>query len=192
MIKEKRKFFLQLLGLGGVISSAATIYALPLPKTPTLMCGIEALSCTTALTSKFSTIGGVPLGVFGVMYFIFLTLGMRAFHRTGLSEYIVPVTWLVTAGVIGSIGLGSIMFFVLKAPCLYCLITHTVNILYAVLFWPYRAWRMPRIGGDPFWHWAAIGGIAVLAGTTIYFANEKRILEARLAIAEESQTESLF
>ena len=57
-----------LLGMIGIIASVATIYALPLEGASTLSCGIEKLSCSTALQSKFSKLFGIPLGIFGVLF----------------------------------------------------------------------------------------------------------------------------
>lgn len=180
----------QCFAVGGALSSAATIYALPLPRAPTLSCGLEALSCTPALTSDFSSVGEVPLGVIGVMYFVFLALGTRAYQRTGNQEYAVPVTWLGTLGLVGSVVMSFIMFVVLQAPCLYCLITHAMNLAFVVVFFRFRSWAWPKMGTDAFWHWLSIAAIALLAGLCVYFANEARIAKAKLATYEDLATET--
>ena len=113
-----------LLGMIGIAASIATIYALPLEGAATLSCGFEKLSCSTALKSNFSKVFGIPLGIFGVFYFAFWILNLRAFQMTSNQGYLCFLSWITLLGAIGSTGLFIIMFFVLKAPCMYCLLTH--------------------------------------------------------------------
>ena len=131
-----------LLGLVGVAASVATIYALPLEGVSKLSCGLEQLSCSTALQSNFSKVFGIPLGVFGVFYFAFWTLNLRAFQMTSNHGYVCFLSWITLLGAIGSTVMAIIMFGVLGAPCLYCMITHLSNIGAFVLLWPVRKWKM--------------------------------------------------
>lgn len=175
-----------LLGLVGIAASIATIYALPLEGAAKLSCGTEHLSCTTALKSQFSKVAGIPLGVFGVCYFVFWALNLRAFQMTSNQGYLCSLSWLTLLGAIGSTVLAVIMFGVLGAPCLYCLITHISNIGAFALLWPVRKWKMETpFTTEQFRHFAALTGIAFLSGTTIFFANQTRHLSASLTLRND-------
>ena len=79
------------------------------------------------------------------------------------------------------------MFFVLKAPCLYCLITHGSNLLSLGLLWPLLSWRLRfRVNTDHVHHFITLGFVALLAATTLFFANEARIARAQLKAKSET------
>ena len=182
-----RFFFAFMLGLLGIAASVATIYALPLEGAEILSCGIEKLSCTTALTSPFAKIFGIPLGIFGVLYFTFWTLNLRAFQMSSNDGYIWFLSWITLLGALGSLALAIIMFVILRAPCLYCLITHLSNIGAFILLWPVKKWKMETpFTVEQFRHFSAISAIAVLAAIALYFANDVRQLQATLAVREEA------
>ena len=175
-----------LLGIIGIAASVATIYALPLEGATKLSCGLEKLSCSTALESRFSKVLGIPLGVFGVFYFAFWTLNLRAFQMTSNHGYLCFLSWITLIGAIGSSILGVIMFVVLQAPCLYCLITHLSNIRSFVLLWPVRKWRMETpFTLEQIRHFAALTGVAFLSATTLLFANQSRHLGASLSVRND-------
>lgn len=179
-----------ILGLIGIAASIATIYALPLEGTSSLTCGIEQLSCSTALKSQFSKVFGIPLGIFGVFYFAFWILNLRAFQMTSNEGYLCSLSWVTLIGAIGSSVLAIIMFFVLKAPCLYCLLTHASNIGGFILLWPVRKWRMTTpFTSEQFRHFAALTCLAFLSATTMFFANQSRHLNASLQLREEAIAE---
>lgn len=170
-----------LLGCLGAGASIASIYATPVEGAAALGCGVDALSCDTALTSRFSAVAGIPLGVFGLFYFSFWTLNLRAFLRTGEGIYRTMLSWVTMTGAVVSITLGSIMFLVLRAPCLYCLLTHLANLGSLALLWPALRWRPNfRFGGDHFWHFLSLSAISLLAATALFFANKAHVLEAQL------------
>jgi len=176
-----------LLGLIGLAASVATIYALPLEGTTSLSCGIEQFSCTTALKSQFSKVFGIPLGIFGVFYFAFWLLNLRAFQMTSNEGYLCSLSWVTLLGAVGSLVLAFIMFLVLKAPCLYCFLAHIANIGSFLLLWPVRKWSMSHpFTSEQFRHFAALTGIAFLSATTLFFANQSRHLGASLQLREDA------
>jgi len=89
----------------------------PWTEPPLWVAGLEALSCDTALTSSFSKVGPVPLGVLGLFYFSFWTLDLRAFQRTGEGIYRWVYSWVTALGALVSIALPVVLFVVLRAPC---------------------------------------------------------------------------
>jgi len=169
-------------GCLGVAASVATIYAAPVQGVTSLSCGIKALDCSTALTSAFSKLGGVPLGVLGACYFMLWLLVFRAFWRTHAPLYQALFSYVTLLGAVVSLSLGFVMFFVLKAPCLYCLLTHIANLGSFIALWPYVSWRFPaRATADERWHLVALVSIALLAATATHFAEEARIARIQLA-----------
>ncbi len=176
-----------LLGMLGIAASVATIYASPIAGAQTLACGVKALDCSKALSSQFSKVAGIPMGVFGLFYFAFWTLNLRAFQRTHDPVFRVAFSYVTLFGAVVSLTMGSIMFVVLKAPCLYCLITHTSNLLSLAILWPMMNWRLRfRINADHVYHFITLGWVSLLAATTLFFANETRIAQAQLKAKSES------
>ena len=176
-----------LLGLMGLAASVATIYALPLEGTTSLSCGIEQFSFSTALKSQFSKVFGIPLGIFGVFYFAFWLLNLRAFQMTSNEGYLCSLSWVALLGAVGSLVLAIIMFLVLKAPCLYCFLAHIANIGSFLLLWPVRKWRMSHpFSSEQFRHFTALTGIALLSATTLFFANQSRHLSASLQLRNDT------
>lgn len=192
-ISASRAWLALVLGLAGAAASVASIYATPAEGLPKLGCAMEALNCTTALTSRFAKIGGIPLGVFGLFYFTFWTLNLRAFQRTSDPVYRWFFSWVTMLGAITSLTLGTIMFFVLKAPCLYCLIVHTSNLLAVFLLWPMMQFRPSGTATrDNLWHFASLAAISLLAAGTLRLAADNRDLRAKLHDSTEQRAETLF
>jgi uncharacterized membrane protein len=182
-----RLFFGFSLELIGSVAAVASVYATPACGASTLRCGLEALSCDVALTSRFSKIGGIPLGVFGLFSFSFWTLNLRAFRRTGDGIYRAVFFWVTIIGAMVSLTLGVIMFFVLKAPCLYCLLSHASNLISVALLWPVFAWKPEiRWASGHVWHFLALTSISILAALSLALADRVRTLEAILEASKRT------
>lgn len=103
-------------------------------------------SCQTVLDSPWSKVGPVPLAAFGlVFYAVMFTLGIISFmdiRSISIQQYRVPVH--VVVAVLGSLGmlfsmwLLFVMGVILKAWCLYCLLSalncSMIFILSVILF----------------------------------------------------------
>lgn len=168
------------LGLVGTAASLATIYATPLQNAFVLSCGLQALNCDTALTSRLAAVAGVPLGVLGAAYFLFWTLNLRAFHRTRGEIFQFSLTWATTLGALVSVALGAYMLGFLRQPCLYCLLTHAANLGACALLWPFRRWRRPAETSGHGWHFASMTAVALLAATAVWLAHDARQSRAAL------------
>ena len=151
-------------GLLGCGAAVATIYATPVDGAAGLGCGLEALSCDAALTSRFSKVGPVSLGVLGLFYFVFWTLNLRAFQRTGDGIYRWVISWVTALGALVSISLAVVLFLVLRAPCLYCLLSHGANLASVALLWPIFNWKLDfRFRSDHLRHFFSLAAISALA-----------------------------
>lgn len=177
------------LGIVGCAAAVATIYATPVDGAAGLGCGIEALSCDTALTSRYSKIGPIPLGAFGLFYFAFWTLNLRAYLRTGDGIYRWVLSWVTGLGAVVSLGLAAILFLVLRAPCLYCLVSHGANLASVMLLWPLFNWKVKfPFRADHVWHFLSLAAIAALAAGLLYQLDVNRTLRALL----ETKTQTLW
>jgi uncharacterized membrane protein len=106
-----------------------------------LVCTIG--SCHTVQTSKYATVGGVPIAFFGVA--MYLTLGLLAAarrFRVGPFGYDTATTLafgVVLAGFAYSVFLTSVELFVIDAICQWCvssaIIATIIFALEAVLLW---------------------------------------------------------
>ncbi|OGH24448.1 MAG: hypothetical protein A3B47_01675 [Candidatus Levybacteria bacterium RIFCSPLOWO2_01_FULL_39_24] len=75
--------------------------------------------CEKVLTSQFATIFGVPISLFGSLFFLVLIFLL-------LLGWIKYFKWLTLAGVAVSIVLLYIQAFVLHAFCQYCLLVEAI------------------------------------------------------------------
>lgn len=87
--------------------------------------------CETVLSSKYSSLFGVPLAVLGVVFFsgsVFFSL--LANHYDSVRKFL---TYYLGLGALFSLGFLFIQFFVIKQICQYCLVTDLIAIL--ILIW---------------------------------------------------------
>ena len=85
--------------------------------------------CEIVLNSKYASLFGLPLSVWGSVYFITVIISaLLANHYLAWRKIL---TTLLSLGALSSLVLLSIQFFVIKKICQYCL---TVDLLNIVLF----------------------------------------------------------
>ena len=115
--------FLSLLGFGiSVYLTASHYLGVVLP------CDITK-GCEQVLTSKYSSLLGLPLSVWGIGFFVLVILSsLLANHY---SKWKKILTLLLGAGSLAALVFLALQFFVIKKVCQYCL---TVDILTIVLF----------------------------------------------------------
>jgi uncharacterized membrane protein len=105
--------------------------------------------CETVLTSAYSTVAGIPISLFGAIYYLAIAIGAFAYiegkrHKIFKAALILPVI-----GFIVSLGLVSIMAFVVHSWCQYCLASaaiSTVLFVLSLLIW--RSLRSPQLQSD--------------------------------------------
>jgi uncharacterized membrane protein/protein-disulfide isomerase len=86
-------------------------------------CDVNAtFNCTEAYTSRFGSIGGVPVALIGIVYFAFIVALIAICRRSPTAAQNVAgyVFALATLGLAGVLYLAYASFFVLKAVCLLC------------------------------------------------------------------------
>jgi len=121
--------------LVGFVASAAAAYVhyrLLFDPTYRSFCDVSSrISCTEVYQSRYSTYQGVPVAIFGALWFAVATLltigGLRARDtvRESIPGYLFVLSTLALAVILY---LGYASFVILKAVCLLCLTTYAAVI----------------------------------------------------------------
>ncbi len=116
---------LSLIGFGVSIYLAVTKYL-----GATVPCSITG-GCEDVLSSKYATIFGLPLAVWGAVFYIgVIGTALLANHYQMWKKIL---TILLSLGAIAAIYFLSLQFFVLHKVCQYCLITDILAIVLLLL-----------------------------------------------------------
>lgn len=101
--------------------------------------------CESVLTSKYATVGPIPVAFFGVIYYLtVLTLGFL-YKRGGNENLGTMLSGLTAIGVVVSGFLIYLQLFVIKSICLYCMFSAassiTLFVLSIILAFPFKLRR---------------------------------------------------
>lgn len=122
----------------------------------------ELLNCDRVNSSKFSTILGFPLGIWGALYFLSCLL-MFWWPKGGLKGLALPLT---LSGIVVSLALAGISRFSVGAFCLNCAFIYLITFINAFCAYP---WGKIEINPKALMGPAAVLGIAVFM---TYFWND--------------------
>jgi protein-disulfide isomerase/uncharacterized membrane protein len=120
-----------LLGLAASSASTWVHYRILNDPTYASFCDVNTtLSCTEAYTSRFGAVWGVPIALFGVLFFAFvlglITLSTRsAATRENLPGYVFALS---TLGLAAVLYLAYASYFILNVVCLLCVGTYVAVI----------------------------------------------------------------
>jgi uncharacterized membrane protein len=85
--------------------------------------------CETVLTSSYSTILGIPVALFGMIYYLLISIGLFA-HIEGKHEPSLRVVLLITiVGFVMSLWFVAAQAFIIHSYCLYCLGSATISTI---------------------------------------------------------------
>ena len=119
-------------GLGASLGAAYVHYLLLFDPTYLSFCDVNAtISCTQVYLSRYSTVAGIPVAIFGALWFVLVglltmsALVARATVRESVPGYLFVMSTPALAVVLY---LGYTSFFVLNAVCLMCLTTYAAVI----------------------------------------------------------------
>ena len=88
--------------------------------------------CETVLTSKYSEIFGVPIALFGALFYGIVFLSALAYLKTKNNKIIIVFLILTALAFLMSLFFIYLQFFVIKAVCEYCLTSAAAStILFA-------------------------------------------------------------
>ncbi len=95
--------------------------------------------CETVLTSQYSSVLGVPVSLFGAVYYLIILI-LLFIHIDTKKEIFLRVPLLLSIlGLIASLGLMYLMIFVIKAFCPYCAVSALTSII--IFSFAIYAWR---------------------------------------------------
>jgi len=176
-----------LVGLGASAAAAYTHYHLLYDPTYRSFCDVsETVSCTQVYMSRFSTVRGIPVALFGAMFFAAAALlsvsGLTARDtvRENVPGYLFVLSTLALAVILY---LGYASFVLLKAVCLLCLTTYAAVVglflisgaatSFPMTTLPRRASRDVRVfAGSPLALTVAVLFFAGAASTLAFFPRE--------------------
>jgi uncharacterized membrane protein len=79
--------------------------------------------CEKVTTSQYSTLAGVPISLFGAIYYLTIFISGILFLDTKSQKWLSVLGYLPILGFLASLGLIYLQLFVIKAICLYCVIS---------------------------------------------------------------------
>ncbi len=192
-----------IVGLGASIAAAYVHYRLLFDPSYQSFCDVSTtISCTQVYLSRYSTYRGVPVAVFGGLWFVVAALlsvsGMAARQtvRESVPGYLFVLSTVALAVILY---LAYASFFILKAYCLLCLITYAAVIglflvsgaatSFPMTTLPRRAARDLRVfAGSPLAITIAVLFCIGAATTLAYFPREGTAAAATPAPASAAQT----
>jgi len=104
-------------------------------------------NCDSVLTSKYATLFGVPNALIGALYYfaaLILSSLLFSFNNRNILKLLVLLTSL---GLLASAWFVYLMLFVLKAICVYCLVSAlATTALFLTSYYTLKRFRSPAIG----------------------------------------------
>lgn len=79
--------------------------------------------CDKVTTSKYSTLGNIPISLFGSAYYLIIFIAALAYVDAKKKFFLNCVVCLSVAGFLVSLGLIYLQVFIIKAICLYCMVS---------------------------------------------------------------------
>lgn len=101
-------------------------------------CGIsDTINCDKVLASQYGALFGIPLGAYGLAYFVVVLLfSITTNPKVTLWQETLMRFLVCSAGMLGTLGLSYISYIVLKAACPVCMATHAVVLVsFVVALW---------------------------------------------------------
>ena len=90
-------------------------------------------SCDIVTSSRFSEFFGIPISLFGALYYLTVVIFVSRFLDKGLKKLMIAAIVLASVGFLVSLLLLYVQAFVLHAYCLYCLLSAGTSTLLFIL-----------------------------------------------------------
>jgi len=119
-----------LLGLIGIIDSLYLSQAYFLKKG--ISCNVFE-GCTIVLKSEYSAFLGIPLPVFGLLYYALILIGVLYFFRSQKYKALKYVMYLTAIGFVVSLVLFYLQWQVIEAFCQYCVLSAVISTLMFII-----------------------------------------------------------
>lgn len=89
--------------------------------------------CEIVTTSAYSVIFGIPVAVFGVLYYFGIAAAILCYFTSKKEPVLRLVAWCSIAGLLASAWFVYLQLFVIHAICLYCIISAASSTLIFIL-----------------------------------------------------------
>jgi uncharacterized membrane protein len=109
-------------------------------------CGFSnTINCETVMSSRWGELFGIPLGYFGILYFVIVILAavVGKINKPSLRTFALTNLLLAGVGFLVSLALTYISLHYIHAECPVCLTIHTTTLL--LLLVSLSAWRRARL-----------------------------------------------
>ena len=107
-------------------------------------------NCEKVLTSPYSTVFGVPLALLGALYYLAVIIGLVAYFDSKNDRLLTAVAACTTIGLLVSVWLVLLQLVVIKAICIFCMLSAASStalfVLGMALLWQRR--KTPAVATD--------------------------------------------
>ena len=79
--------------------------------------------CDIVTASKYSSVFGIPISLFGAVYYVFIMLSAILYFDTKSEKVLKFLKYFPLAGFMASLGFIYLQLFVIKAICFYCIVS---------------------------------------------------------------------
>ncbi len=113
-----------------------------------LACGIDSVldGCNVVAQSAYSRVLGIPLAVYGVVFYAFLFMLSGLLLVVSKRHFYHSLFVVAVLGILSSIYFIGLQIFVIKALCIYCLGSFVISFLIFILATLlYRRHTPPRV-----------------------------------------------
>ncbi|MBI2055121.1 MAG: vitamin K epoxide reductase family protein [Candidatus Sungbacteria bacterium] len=90
-------------------------------------------SCDVVTTSEYAAIWGIPVAMLGVFYYFTVSLLALLTLDTKNEKFLSGLSWFTLLGFLASLWFVYVQFFILKALCIYCLLSALISTLLFIL-----------------------------------------------------------
>ncbi|MES2225872.1 MAG: vitamin K epoxide reductase family protein [Patescibacteria group bacterium] len=110
-----------------------------------LACGITALDgCNVVAQSAYSRLFGIPLAVYGVVFYTFLLALSGLLLVVSRRHFYHALFVVAILGILSSIYFIALQIFVIKALCIYCLGSFLIALLIFLCAYTFYRSHLPR------------------------------------------------
>jgi uncharacterized membrane protein len=120
-------FLAALVGFGDAVYLTATHYLGIMPECSVIQ------GCDIVAMSEYSTIGSVPVSLFGVLFYAFMMTISVAWFDTRKPVLFRYLPYITVPGFLFSMWLIYVMFFKIGALCIYCLLSAATTTILMLL-----------------------------------------------------------
>ncbi|OGY61032.1 MAG: hypothetical protein A3H06_00965 [Candidatus Colwellbacteria bacterium RIFCSPLOWO2_12_FULL_44_13] len=85
-------------------------------------------NCETVLTSRYATIFGIPIALFGAFYYLSVFLGLVFYRETKDVRVLRVLSYFTILGFLTSLFLIYLQLFVIHAICIFCMVSALSSI----------------------------------------------------------------